>query len=272
MFSQTPRVVGPDGGSEAPKAPVPAQGSPVPAPVLTPALVEPQGTPEKPIDAEAEWNTRLAKERADMESKFKRDMSGLQSKLDSQHTRQLAERDREIRDLTSRLESDLMSRMTPEERTAYQDETRTDRERDLQSRLEQETQARQAMFSMITYAQRLSGLGVDLKGLEFSDPTAFFGEADARFEEYIRGLQAKANQATAPVAPSQAAPVRPTPPQVVTITGTPAAQMTPHQAFDQLRKLYSERAGRQLTEEEIWQIFEKGPVDLNQMIPGLSTP
>src|SRR3989337_1524850 len=85
-----------------------------------------------------------------------RDMAGLQSKLDSQYSRQLAERDREIRDLTSRLESDLLARMTPEERSAYEAESRTDKERRLQEELEQEKGARQAAISMINYAPRLT--------------------------------------------------------------------------------------------------------------------
>ena len=202
-------------------------------------------------------------------------MAGLQSKLDSQHARELAQRDREIRDLTSRLESDLVARMTPEERKAWEDESRTTQQRTLQEELEQERAARQATLSMMNYAQRLTKLGVNLTDLEFSDPDTFFREADSRFEEYIRDLRARAETASAPVAPvAPAAPVpgRPTPPQVVTSTGTPPAQMTPNEAFDQLRKLYSDRVGRQLTEEEVWRIFETGQQDLNTQIPGLSTP
>jgi hypothetical protein len=229
----------------------------------------------KPVDAEAEWNTRIAKEREAIEAKWKRDMAGLQSKLDSQYSRQLADRDREIRELTARLESDLVSRMTPEERSAWEEESRTTQQRTLQEELEQERAARQAALSMMNYAQRLTKMGVDLSDLEFSDPETFFREADAKFEEYIRDLRAKAETAPAPVAPViPAAPVpgRPTPPQVVTSTGTPPVQMTPVEAFEQLRKLYSEKVGRQLSEEEVWKIFETGQQDLNKHIPGLSTP
>ena len=269
-----PRVEGATGGSEGDKPTVPATGVPAPAPVQ-PGAVGVVDAPAQPVDAEAEWNTRMAKERDAIEAKWKRDMAGLQSKLDSQYSRQLAERDREIRDLTSRLESDLLARMTPEERSAYEAESRTDKERRLQEELEQEKGARQAAISMINYAQRLTRLGVNLADLEFSDPDVFFREADSRFEEYIRDLRAKAEAAPAAVAPIQpAAPVpgRPTPPQVVTGTGTPPAQMTPNEAFAQLQKLYSEKAGRPLSEEEIWRIFETGQQDLNKQIPGLSTP
>ena len=268
MFPE-PRVAGAPGGSEGDKPLVPAKEVPVPAPVPSGAVGAVDAP--KPDDAEAEWNARIAK----AETKWKRDMAGLQSSLDSRHARELADRDREIRDLTSKLESDLLARMTPEERAAYEDENRTTKERTLQEELEQERGARQAAISMMNYAQRLTRLGVNLSDLEFSDPETFFREADTRFEEYIRDLRSKAEGAPAPVAPVQApaAPVpgRPTPPQVVTGTGTPPAQMTPNEAFDQLRKLYSEKAGRPLSEEEIWRIFETQQ-DLNKQIPGLSTP
>jgi hypothetical protein len=203
-------------------------------------------------------------------------MDNLRSVLDARYARDKAEWDRRERDLAARLESDLMSRMTEEERTAYEAETRQERERTLQDELEQERGARQALTSMWQYAQRLVGMGVDLKGLEFTDPTTFFREADARFEDHIRDLEARAKAAPAPAAPAPVAatpaPVRPAPPQVVTATGTPPAQMTPNQAFEQLRKMYSEREGRPLTEEEVWRIFETGQDDLNKHIPGLSVP
>lgn len=268
MFPPTPRVEGTPGGSEEKKPSVPAQGVPVPAPAV------PVDAPAQPVDAEAEWDARLAKEREVVEAKWKRDMAGLQSKLDSQYTRQLAQRDREIQDLTARLESDLMSRMTAEERTAYEEETRSERMRRMQEELEQERGARQAALQMMNYAQRLNSMGVNLSGLDFSDPDVFFRDADVKFEEYIRDLRTKAESASVPSAPAStpAAPVptRPTPPQVVTGTGTPPAQMTVLDAFDQVKKLMSEKAGREVTEEEVWRSFETGQQDLNKLIPGLS--
>jgi hypothetical protein len=272
MMFDKPRVEGTPGGVEAPKPATPAQGVPAPAPV-PPAQLVPADVPAQPSDAEAEWNARQAK----LEAKWKRDMDNLRSSLDSSHARDKAQWERERQDLTARLESDLVSRMTPEERSAYEVETRQEREQRLQEELENERSARQALYSMLNYAQRLQGMGVNLKGLDFSDPNSFFREADARFEDYINDLQAKATGNPAPAAPAPASPAapvpaRPTPPQVVTATGTPPAQMTPNEAFEQLRKLYSEKAGRQLSEEEVWRLFETGQQDLNKMIPGLSTP
>lgn len=273
MLPQEPRVAGTQGGVAGEKPAMPTQGVPAPAPVL-PAQSVPSDAPAQPVDAEAEWNTRQAQ----LEAKAKRDMDNLRSTLDSRYARDKAEWDRRERDLSSRLESEMVSRMTPEERTAYESETREERDRALQDELEQAKQANQAALSMLNYAQRLIGMGVSLKDLDFNDPNSFFRAADARFEEHIRDLETKAQRAAQPpVAPPvqpPAAPglVRPTPPQVVTATGTPPGQMTVNQAFDQLRKMYSERAGREVSEEEAWRLFETGQQDLNRLIPGLSTP
>ncbi len=260
-----PRVEGITGGVEGEKPETPAQGVPAPAPAV------PADAPAQPVDAEAEWNTRIAKEREATEVKWKRDMDRLRSSLDSQHSREMAQRDREIKDLTSRLESDLLSRMTEEERRAYEEESRSERMQRMQEELEQERAARQATVNMLSYAQRLTGMGVNLKGIEFTDPENFFREADVRFEEYIRDLQSRATAASTPPPPPAApVPTRPTPPQVVTATGTPPAQLTPDQAFNQVRKQLSQQAGREITEDELWRMAESGQLDLTKLIPGLS--
>src|SRR3989304_2878005 len=86
-----PRVEGATGGSEGDKPTVPATGVPAPAPVQ-PGAVGVVDAPAQPVDAEAEWNTRMAQERDAIEAKWKRDMAGVQSQHDSPHSPQFAER------------------------------------------------------------------------------------------------------------------------------------------------------------------------------------
>lgn len=275
MFPTEPRVAGTTGGVAPEKDVMPAEGVPAPAPKPAPQP-EPVDAPEQPVDAEAEWKTAIAAETAKVEAKYKRDMARLQSTLDARRAAEVGQREREIEALRRQQEAELMSRMTDEERTAYEREVLNERTATLQEQLEQERQARSAAMQMLQYHNRLSSLGVPMDGLDFSDPEGFFRAADEKFEDYIRDLQAKATQRPTqpapeapPVTPSPV-PGRPRPPQVVTTTGTPAPSLTPNQAFDQLRKLQSERAGRQLSEEEVWRMIETGQIDLNQTIPGLS--
>lgn len=242
-----------------PDEPVAGTAAPPPGAASEAAPRAPAGAvPEAaPSTAPSDAQTRVAELEA-LVQKYERDIRALKSSSDRRLYEQQQEHQSALSALQAKLEQFATLNMDDDERREYEAEKlRLEREeyRQQAERLQRQIENERATMAYLSW---LASLGITPDRLDMTSQEALGQSAAEAIANRIRELEAAAKQQPGPTAqPAQG-------PRV--LAGAQGSTPSSKPTFEDIRKAVSEKLGRPVRDDELFELHRRGEVDLNQIL------
>lgn len=190
-----------------------------------------------------------------LKAKYEADLRKLQSALQSGHQREIAA----LKQRLDEAEKAAVAKMDEKEKAEFERQKILQENQELKQRMAQEQERREQQAVMDSWVGFFTDKGIDAATLDTTDPQLLIQTGMSAMSELIDSLKGNGGAKT----DAKVSAKRPAAPPVVTGSGrSPSTRRTIIDAVDAVSKI----TGKKLTEADLYEMHERGEINLNDHI------